>query len=256
MFIPNNGSPVDPESPTLTSTSIPTFSDLRSFSKPLLRHHAHLDKYFICHTAQPIPYATALTMPTESLLPGYTQYPGFPPKWLYFAAERQPPTIAPRDNRRRVFSAVTIARQYSPRKHCRCWGCRRKIKGPRKFRESDALQAAEESTPGTCCPVCDGLDLEEPGIDLVQLPYAAEDRWAKLVDDAVHVWEGKRRLWAEDRGWEVCSESEGEKPPRPESALSVFSVTGSEQQWSEIDEEVEGEGESSNDDDWEAILVV
>ena len=49
-----------------------------------------------------------------------------------------------------------------------------------------------------------------------------DKRWAKLVDDAVGVWEGKKRQWVEKLGWEVCSEHGDGCPslsrlPRPQN---------------------------------------
>lgn len=50
-------------------------------------------------------------------------------------------------------------------------------------------------------------EVEDYGCELsMQMLPPARDAWAKLVDDAVGVWEGERRRCVEELGWEVCSD--------------------------------------------------
>ena len=108
-----------------------------------------------------------------------------------------------------------------------------------------------------------------------------DTRWAKLVDDAVGVWEGKRRQWVENLGWEVCcSEYEGcpapLKLPGPESAS--WSTSCGLGEWTELESSGDygdhggvGDGEDmfrlnavehaildvdTDDDGWDTLSIV
>lgn len=81
----------------------------------------------------------------------------------------------------------------------------------------------------------------EDGQQVVELSEGdgpvVDKRWAKLVDDAVGVWEGKRRHWVERLGWEVCSEHDHcpslSRLSRPESASRSSSC--SREEWTKLD---------------------
>lgn len=74
----------------------------------------------------------------------------------------------------------------------------------------------------------------------MQMLPPAKDAWAKLVDDAVGVWEGKRRMCVEKLGWEVCSDIG--------ACVRACSPSG----WSEGGGEADGEDE---DEDWDKVSV-
>ena len=77
----------------------------------------------------------------------------------------------------------------------------------------------------------------------MQMLPPARDAWAKLVDDAVGVWEGKRRKCVEELGWEVCSDV---------GARVHACSPGS---WSEDGGEVDGGDEDDEDADWDKMSV-
>jgi len=82
-------------------------------------------------------------------------------------------------------------------------------------------------------------DVDEGDVSLQVIPPAG-DAWAKLVDDAVGVWEGKRRRCVEELGWEVCSDVGTRE--------RVCSPCG----WEEMGVEVGGENE---DEGWDKVSV-
>jgi len=93
-------------------------------------------------------------------------------------------------------------------------------------------------------------DDDECGELSMRMLPPARDAWAKLVDDAVGVWEDKRRRCVEKLGWEVCSDV-GARVVRACSSPSAWS-----EGWGEEEEEEEEEvGSKDEDGDWDKMSI-
>lgn len=134
--------------------------------------------------------------------------------------------------KRRIYALGKVAKQLTFSDRCSCFVCRRRRAeihnkfGKKRwnkveFEEEETL--AENMTEWyEYVKICDWMRYDE--LDCLERCFGKDDggispitttlstiidqpqnNWAKLVDDAVCVWEGKRRKEVEGLGWEVCS---------------------------------------------------
>ncbi|KAF8423127.1 hypothetical protein EV426DRAFT_574798 [Tirmania nivea] len=252
--------------PPLTSTTL----DLRTPSVAPLRRRAHLKKYYTTNlptraSPKPIPFSHALTLPATVLVPelstweslGISSY-----RYDYLLHPNNTPNnlLTARGQRRRVFDASRIAASFVWGNHCTCLGCKQERRQMNQkawkatytrwevedgFLEKAGMGGDEQEIKVGAIPWWmeghRGEDEDDGCGDLsMQTLSPARDAWAKLVDDAVGVWEGKRRRCVEELGWEVCSDVG--------ARVRACSPSG----WSECGEEVGGEDE---DGDWDKVYL-
>ncbi|RPB28934.1 hypothetical protein L211DRAFT_832818 [Terfezia boudieri ATCC MYA-4762] len=244
----------------LTSTTL----DLRTPSLAPLRHRTHLKKYYTTNLPtrafpKPIPFSHALTLPTTTLV---SELSAWESSGIY--NELLHPNIpinllTARGQRRRIYTASRIAAGLVWGNHCACPGCKRERRQMnQKARKANYTKGEVEDG----ILEKNGMEVDEWEIKMGGIPWwteghkgededdgcdelsmqmlpPARDAWAKLVDDAVGVWDGKRRRCVEELGWDVCSDVG--------ACISACSPSG----WSEDGEEF-GEDE---DGDWDKMSV-